>query len=185
MARQKIITNFNKYIQSHFFEVKTNVNKLILTEDKGTKYNVQLNVSRPHNSFLIIHNLEELKQNHASYLKQYPKDCDYIIIDLHKSNILLIELKDTRSDTNTGIMRQLNAGQKWLEHLLFCSKSDYILSDYPTYKIAIKYTPSRPSTTRRVNKSSDRGDLYRSKDVIGEELITFKGNIINIDAFVN
>lgn len=63
-----MITNFKKYIHGEFFQVETNVDRIILTEEKGTNYQVQLNVSRSQNSFLLIHNLEELKQDYAKYL---------------------------------------------------------------------------------------------------------------------
>lgn len=184
MDTNNIIKKFKKYIHKNFFEIKTDVKKLILTESNGANYQVQLNVGRPINNFLIIHNLEELKQNYAKYLKQFPKDCDYIIVDLYKHNILFIELKDTSSYTNISVMEQLNAGEKWLEHLLFCSESIQQFKDYSTYKILVKYSQARPSRSRRVNQSG-RGDLQSLKDVMGEKLITFRGNQINIDAFVN
>lgn len=78
----------------------------------------------------------------------------------------------------------LNAGQKWLEHLLFCSEFNDELKDYSIYKILIKYMKTRPSKSRRVNQDG-KGDLQVLKDVIGEKLIIFKGNNINIDAFIN
>lgn len=184
MNFENLVEKFEKYIKSDFFQVKTNVSKLVLTEEEGTKYSVELNVSRPQNNFLIIHNLELLKQEYALYLKQFPKDCDYIIIDLYKSNILFIELKNTSSYTNISAMEQLNAGQKWLEHLLFCSEFNDELKDYSIYKILIKYMKTRPSKSRRVNQDG-KGDLQVLKDVIGEKLIIFKGNNINIDAFIN
>ena len=64
-----------------------------LVENKGAGYNVVLNIDRTESKFLVIKNLEELKQDYASYLKQYPKDCDYIILDLIKHEVYIVELK--------------------------------------------------------------------------------------------
>lgn len=183
MSPSTIIANFEKYIHHHFFRVETNVRKILLTEEKGREYEVQLNVSRAENRFLLINNLEELKKEYATYLKQHPKDCDYIILDLYEKNIFLIELKDT-DVTNVDIMNQLNAGQKWLEHLLFCCDCTDSILDWETFKIGVRYHDTRPSRSKRVNQNN-RGDLQRFKEIRGENLITFKGKTVNLDAFVN
>ena len=91
-----LIDNFHENLKRQYFEEKRNVSKIILTEHKDTQYSVEFLLSDKVNHFLIIKNLEELKSKEAKYLLKQPKDCDYILIDILKSVVYIVELKNKK-----------------------------------------------------------------------------------------
>lgn len=108
-------------------------NSLVLEERAGgdfTKnYFVDCRISKYNK--LIVFRPDEVKKK-AQYIKMNPpKDCDYIVVDLEKEIIFIIELKKS-SDTSTPaeVRLQLLAGKKWFEHILFVLGFNTNLNDY-------------------------------------------------------
>ena len=110
------IVNLNDRLNSlvFFVEKKREFN----LEEKG-KY--KLTVTQDKNASLIVIRPSEMKSR-AKYLKSnnLPKDCDYILINPEKEVLFFIELKSSsKTSTNNDIKKQLIAGKKWFDHILF------------------------------------------------------------------
>ncbi|MFD1886165.1 hypothetical protein [Paenibacillus wenxiniae] len=181
-----IVKNFNEYIDERFFYIVENTNEIVLHENKGNPYQVRLRVGRAENKFLIIQDLEILKTQYSRFLKKYPNDCDYIILDLLKQTVYYIELKNTNR-SNSEFMEQLRAGAYWLQHLLFCSRCESVVQDWSFVNVGIRYERKRPSKSKRPakeNTTDHKVDLLFLKDVAGEPLITFRGEEVQLDALV-
>lgn len=173
-----IVEQFSAYIKEDFFYTAKNEKALHLVEEKGTPYEVVIKVDRETSTFLVIHNLEALKNDFAHYLKQAPKDCDYVILDLIEEVVYVIELKDTAT-TNSSLMKQLEAGENWLNHLLFCCRIEDFTKGWPVKRLGIRYDAARPTKARRPRRvdSDDHLQipLQYIKDVAGKDLFLFRG----------
>jgi len=73
--------------------------------------------------FLLLRDINHLVHN-IKYTNKTPPDCDYILINLTEKEIYFIELKGSSKFQLNKVKKQLQAGQKWLEHLCFCSSVD-------------------------------------------------------------
>ena len=183
----EIIEKFNIYLKEDFFYIIENQKSLKLTEDKGQPYEVVLKVNRLNSKFLVIHNVELLKKEYALYLKQHPKDCDYIILDLIEQIVYIIELKDT--DTSSGeFLRQLRAGEYWLQHILFCCQMEHFVEEWEIKRIGIRYSKSRPSKVRRPRRAQQDDNLPSPlkymKDVGGFDVFLAQGKEFHLDSIV-
>lgn len=174
-----IISSFQRFLKPQYFNVIQNVSNLSLEESKGTPYKVSFRVSREINKFLVIRNLEDLKVNDANYLLENPKDCDYIILDLIKEIVYFVELKDTEK-TNTYLMEQLLAGEKWFKHLMFCCQCDKNIESWGIRRIGVRYIDKRPS--RRTRPHAEKGDNIYHKNVLGCDFYKLQGKEFNLDA---
>ncbi|MDO3409938.1 hypothetical protein QWJ34_09200 [Saccharibacillus sp. CPCC 101409] len=174
-----IESNFERFLKEDYFEILNNVKHIKLAENKGIPYEVTLRVSSRENKFLLIKNIEDLKNNDMNYIKEKPKDCDYIIIDLLKQVIFIVELKDTDT-TNTELIKQLLAGEKWLDHLLFCCQCDEAdLKKWDIHRVHIRYLSVRPP---RNSRKSATQDFYTfEKDDKNRRFKRVKGKEFNID----
>lgn len=178
MTYELLVDNFRRHLKACYFNVTEDASYLILKENKGRSYQVKLNISRDTSKFVIIKDLEDLKNNDAGYSKEPPKDCDYIIIDWIKKEVLFIELKDT-DETNAALMAQLIAGEKWLAHLLFCTRN--LLPDFTQKKVAIRYDREIPLGRRGRRAGRNGQGANQLKEVSGGELFVLRGNEFNID----
>ncbi|MDA1758587.1 hypothetical protein J8Y17_01620 [Bacillus cereus] len=183
----ELMDNFKNYIQENFFYIIENQSEMNLVEHKGKQYQVTIKVDKEENKFLVIHNLEDLKKDHASYLKQHPKDCDYIILDLIEKIVYVIELKDT-DITNSNFMKQLRAGEYWLEHLLFCCQLEGYTEHWQVKRVGIRYDSTRPSKVRRPRKADQSDNLPSPfkymRDVSGYDLFVFRGNVFHLSSLI-
>lgn len=182
-----IVEKFKTYLKDDFFYIIENQKDLKLTENKGKPYEVVLKVNRLYSKFLVVHNLEVLKKEHASYLKQHPKDCDYILLDLIEHVVYVVELKDT--DTTSGeFLKQLRSGEYWLQHLLFCCQVEQYVENWSVKRIGIRYTPSRPSRVRRPKRAEQNDNrpspLKYMKDVGGYDLFLAQGREFHLDSII-
>lgn len=70
---------------------------------------------------MIVIKPGEIKR-HSTYINErfFPKDCDFVLIDIEDKNIFFIELKQS-SGTSTAakVAEQLKGGEAWIEHLFF------------------------------------------------------------------
>lgn len=106
---------------------KNTRNKYYLIEENGKEtYGFNLKLSK-NKSYLIIKNLEKLKEKlsydgRALNKLWVSKDCDYIIIIPEDKTINFIELKKTKnsSNSNTEVVNQIKGGVFWL-HLIYIS----------------------------------------------------------------
>lgn len=183
----EIIENFNSYIKEDFFYIIENQNRLKLVENKGTPYEVVLKVDKQSSKFLVIHNLEQLKKEYALYLKQHPKDCDYIILDLMEEVVYVVELKDT--DTTSGeFMKQLRSGEYWLEHLLFCCQLEQYIENWDVKRVGVRYHPTRPSKIRRPKRVTQFDNTPSPakyiKDVAGYDLFVLRGKEFHLSSLI-
>lgn len=182
-----LVELFTTYIKNDFFHLAENQKKLHLKEEKGTPYEVLLNIDRHTSKFLVIHNLEMLKKEQALYLKQHPKDCDYILMDLIEKVVYLIELKDTDT-TNASFIQQLTAGEYWLQHLLFCCRSEGFTKEWIVKRVGIRYDSVRPTKTRRPRRAASNdnliGPLTYIKEVAGKDLFVLRGKEFRLDSLI-
>ncbi|MFJ7841285.1 hypothetical protein ACIQXG_17735 [Lysinibacillus sphaericus] len=183
----ELIDNFNYYIKGNFFYIIENQNKLNLVEEKGDQYEVTIKVDKEESKFLVIHKLEDLKKEFALYLKQHPKDCDYIILDLIEKIVYVIELKDT--DYSSGnFMKQIRSGEYWLEHLLFCCKLEGYTDDWQIKRVGIRYDPARPTRIRRPRRAEQDDNLPSAlkyiKDVGGYDLFLLQGKEFRLSSLI-
>lgn len=173
----EIVNQFTKHLKEDYFYIVEDKRSLLLIENKGEKYEVKMSLDSSNNKFLVIHRLEDLKSRDARYLKQSPKDCDYILLDLINKKIYIIELKNTPT-TASEFQKQIDAGLNWLRHLLFCCNIS-LDDEWEELRVAIKYSSSRVSKTRKVKEAvhGDRilGPANRMKDVNGKPLILLQG----------
>lgn len=100
----------------------------------------------------IVLKLPDIKEK-SNYLEKDfqkvspPKDCDAIVIDLDAKVVYLIEMKKTSSaSTNQEIAEQLNAGEKWWNHLAFCMGNSF---DFHLKKIAVMVEERRSRDRRK------------------------------------
>lgn len=85
--------------------------------------------------FLILKDINHLVHN-IQYTKKTPPDCDYILINLTEKEIYFIELKGSSNFQLNNVKKQLQAGQKWLEHLCFCSSiNEDLLDQFDRFQI--------------------------------------------------
>lgn len=176
-----VVSNFNKFFKEDYYCVKESPTVLELVEGKGKPYKVSLKITRSDSEFLIIKDIEKLKIQDATYIKQSPKDCDYIVIDLMKQVIFLIELKDT-DITNTEMMKQLIAGEQWLRHILFCCQCEEEIdfSEWEIRRVGIRYLDVRPPKKERPHKS--RGNIIYLDDILGFPYFKLRGKEFNLDS---
>lgn len=172
---------FSRHIDEQFYKrYKTHPHDKLKLEEQnsGGKHAYEvifiLLASEKHDDILIIKNLEELKTKHAKYIKMDPpKDCDYIIINETKQKIYYIELKDTDSYTHQSIKDQLDAGEKWLHHLLFCSHlDDSYIEGWKKFNICVKYNGGRNSFFP-----------LEADNVAGKQIFFVKGNEFSLGKF--
>lgn len=178
-----IVSNFNRFFKRDYFYIEEGSSELELIEEKDEPYKVTLKITRSGDTkFLVIKDIEKLKLNEAKYLKEAPQDCDYIIIDLIKKEIYLIELKKG-DKTNVWMMEQLIAGEKWLKHILFCCQCDdafNFIDEWVIKRVGIKYQDLRPPAKMRPHKS--KGPIVYHNDVLGYPFFKLQGKEFNIDS---
>ncbi|HBL6512506.1 TPA: hypothetical protein LR786_002954, partial [Enterococcus faecium] len=74
------------------------------------------------------------------YIKEKPKDCDYIIISEANKTVFLIELKSSaQTSPAKEISEQIDGGYKWLQHLSFLTKYDFTEFSYKIIKVCCKF----------------------------------------------
>lgn len=166
-----IVTNINYALKSEYYMEIKNQEYIKLIEKDNGGYEFHIEFANPQkNHYLVIQNLDVLKKQAAIYIKNPPKDCDYILLDLNLKKIILIELKDRESFTKKHVVEQIEAGEKWLEHLLFCSNLPNLMIDdsWKKFWVALNY---------RENKRPARKTQY--KDLINDTkrpLPVYEGN---------
>lgn len=144
----QIAENLKKYIKSKFYTELINEKQIKLTEESvNDKYEFSVNFAKKENHYIIIRDLKDLKENYASYLVHHPEDCDYIFLDLIKKRIVFIDLKCRGRFNKSDARSQLEAGEHWLRHLLFCSDNPNLIEDpsWKKYWIVLNHRKSRPS----------------------------------------
>lgn len=120
LMRKQLMTNF-------IVNLNDRLNSLVFFVEKKREFNLEekgkykLTVTQDKNASLIVIRPSEMKSR-AKYLKSnnLPKDCDYILINPEKEVLFFIELKSSsKTSTNNDIKKQLIAGKKWFDHILF------------------------------------------------------------------
>ncbi|MFP7254990.1 hypothetical protein SFC02_11870 [Terribacillus goriensis] len=184
----ELIRGFENYIKSDFYYFSENQNWLELSEEKGKQYKVVVKVDKEISKLLVIHNLEILKKENALYLKQHPKDCDYIILDLIDKIVYVIELKDTEI-SNSSFMKQLKAGEYWLDHLLFCCQMVGYTEDWDVKRVGIRYDSGRPKKARRARIAEPDDNILTTlkyiKDVGGHDIYLFRGKELHLSSLTH
>lgn len=174
-----IVKNINYAIENEYhMEIKNQEYIKLIEKDNGG-YEFHIELANPQkNHFLVIQNLNELKKNAAAYIKNPPKDCDYIMLDLNLKKIIFIELKDRESFTKKRVVEQIEAGEKWLEHLLFCSDLPNLMEDtsWAKFWVALNYRenkrPARKTQYKDLIKDTKRPlPVYEGNNFILESLL--------------
>ena len=120
LMRKQLMTNF-------IVNLNDRLNSLVFFVEKKREFNLEekgkykLTLTQDKNASLIVIRPSEMKSC-AKYLKSnnLPKDCDYILINPEKEVLFFIELKSSsKTSTNNDIKKQLIAGKKWFDHILF------------------------------------------------------------------
>lgn len=158
---------FEKHLIPSIFYIEEN-NKFNLKEEG--QYTVEVTQCKK-NSLIIIKS-SKVKQ-HAKYLNKncLPKDCDYILINSQKEVLFFIELKSRDNNaTVKSIKKQLLAGKKWFEHVLFVSDLPFdIIKDFRVIPILIRVNQGRYN-----GKSGDRFNLQNGLYISNGEKIDLR-----------
>ncbi|VUX11478.1 hypothetical protein [Streptococcus vestibularis] len=148
---QKLVNN----ISDHYV-LQSNQRIIELTETKKN-YSVTIRISGNRN-FLLIKNIEDLKQRYLPYTngRFMPKDCDYILILEDKKEIFFFELKSEKQKCfrreKDDIITQLTSGEQWVRHLIFCSTPNFLdINDFKMYFVAI----NKKSQTQCINELTE------------------------------
>ncbi len=186
------IDNIREVINENYYDIiqfsqVDDLYCITLDEAKEEDCKVHLTVSRKENlDFLIIKNLEGLKENSGYIIKNPPKDCDYIIIDIYKKRVYVIELKHKKDfDRTSDLVKQLDAGECWLQHILFCTKNENILEnpEWEKYWININTRCKRP-----IRKASRHDKTILDKNFIVREskrpLRKIRGNHLILESLI-
>lgn len=135
---QSIEESLISKIEPNIFCVKTD--RMFILEEKtdpSNSYKIEFIQSKNAKSFLI--EPSKMKEQ-TKYLKQKPKDCDYVILDFNRNIAYFIELKlSAQSSTAKSTFDQLKSGQKWIEHLMFLLGHDDIINKFKKFYICCKH----------------------------------------------
>lgn len=101
--------------------------------------------------------------------------------------VYVIELKDT--DTTSGeFLKQLRAGEYWLQHLLLCCQMEHYTKDWRIKRVGIRYAKSRPSKVRRPKRAEQNDNipspLKYMRDVGGYDLFLAQGREFHLDTLI-
>lgn len=117
-----IKSKFNKiwkvptYNTTQYVEIKE--------EENGGQYSCHVSLLNK-SEYIVV--LPEKMKELTTYINtgQRPKDCDAIIIDETRSIAYFLELKSlSATSTQEDVKKQLDAGEKWFDHLLFIIGED-------------------------------------------------------------
>lgn len=131
-------TNLKRFISENIYDIETN-SKFSLREDNDPlkTYNIECRKSKDEKLIIIR---PDLMKKDTKYIKEKPKDCDYIIINETRKIVFLIELKSSaRTSPAKEICEQLKGGYKWLEHLGFLTNYDFSTVSYKIINVCCKY----------------------------------------------
>lgn len=145
-----MIFNLDLSLKDEYLEDYSGEKFIELVEEKnGSNFLIErINTEE----LVAIKNIEDLKHQ---YLKAgvgcvNPKDCDYILIDSGKNRLYFIDLKYGKSGDIKSINEQLNAGEKWLEHFLFCANVPKIhLESFECFKVCLRTVKGARVSKRR------------------------------------
>lgn len=110
-----------------------------------------------HKSDYIVIFPEKMKEL-TSYINngQSPRDCDAIIIDETRSIAYFVELKSiAKTSSQESVKEQLDAGEKWFDHLLFIIGEDK--TRYKRVRIRCNVRARNKVTGRLDNELQDCG----------------------------
>lgn len=169
----ELVEKFEKHISYKYYK-HVDGSVVTLVEDniggrKG-KYQVRFNID---DELIMIKDIEKMKlTKNSNYIIHPPSDCDFVLISMSKKKIYFIELKDTQFD-KLEVKEQLQSGQKWADHLLFCANLTNIVDEHwKKINICVKYCHSRPSTTK-----------IKPEEIQDEKIYFVKGNFFNLNKF--
>lgn len=159
--------NLNKLNPDCYEEFEREI--ILIEEDSNVKYQltVKLKASSKKGIFIKLPKIKELsaylQQNHQ--IAHPPKDCDAIIIDQDRQTAYLIEMKrSSKASSNERIHEQLTAGEKWLQHICFCTDMD---NNFTVIKIAVM-VENRRSKSRVKQEGLVKG--YNFYKILGKFL---------------
>lgn len=174
-----MIFNLDLSLKDEYLENYSGEKSIELVEEKnGSSFLIErINTEE----LVAIKNIEDLKHQ---YLKSgegcvNPKDCDYILIDSEKNRLYFIDLKYGTAGSIQSINEQLNAGEKWLEHFLFCANVPKIdWESFDCFRVCFrKVRDARVSKRRSFHlRKASSGDFYY-------EFVGSKINYAQLDPF--
>ncbi|HAP9306072.1 TPA: hypothetical protein IWI99_002763, partial [Enterococcus faecium] len=130
--------NLKRFISEYIYTIETK-SSFSLNEDSDPlkKYTIQCKKNKDEKLFVIR---PDLMKSNTHYIKEKPKDCDYIIISEANKTVFLIELKSSaQTSPAKEISEQIDGGYKWLQHLSFLTKYDFTEFSYKIIKVCCKF----------------------------------------------
>lgn len=122
----------NTYLVSNIVEVEQQ-NFFFLTE--GDDYRIK--IRKKEDSKIILIRPDKIKEK-ATYLKQKPKDCDYILIDFSNNSIFLVEVKRKNSTSGLNdVKQQLVSGKFWFDHITFITGTKNIFKNFKVFLVEL------------------------------------------------
>lgn len=141
-------------------------------EEQGEVYSIEFKYRTQADAIIVL--VPSKIKEAISFLKQLPKDCDYIIVDVERKKIFCIELKKSTNNKRQDILSQVKGGEYILNMMAFLSQS-VNLSEYSdqNQEYDLYYLGCR--------KEARRDRVYRKED---DGMYLVNGANINLDTLV-
>lgn len=153
------IENLNNRLSSSVFSV---IEKKEFKLEEKDQYTVEVICSEK-DSIIVIKPPEMKKQSMYLIQNKLPKDCDYILISPQNKVLFLIELKSKGSTaTESDVKKQLIAGKKWFEHILFVTNNLSFIENKEFRVIPIWIRVYNKTDFKTYVNCKPRNNIYRS-----------------------